>query len=1194
MFKTFFFGELRYSLRQPMVYIFLLIIGLLVFGATASDNVTIGGAVGNVYRNSPYTLGQYTSIMTLFGLLMATAFFNYAALREHNHNFNEILFTTPLGKAGYFFGRFFGALILGTVPMLGIFLGMIIGTYVAPVAGWVDAERYTSFTAEMFINNYFLFILPNMFFAGAIIYGLAKKFKSTVISFVGSLIIVVVYALAGSLTSDIENETIAGLTDIFAISTYDITTKYYTSVERNTLSPGFSGLLLYNRLLWVGIGTIILLLSYFSFSFKEKSKKVKKTVEAKVVKPITAFSLPKATSSFSAKTEWLQFKSFFAVNFLSIVKSVPFKILSLFSVIIIIGDFVAGFEYFGLKSYPLTYKMLDLINENAEIFVTIIVVFFSGELVWRDRGSKINEVIDATPHTSFTSLAAKAISLVGIASIIHIVLIFFSALYQLLNGFTRVEFDVYFLDFLYGNFPLYMVMSGIMIFVQVLLNNRYVGYFIGLLLVYGTRIVFSIIDVESNMLLVFGGPSIRYSDMNSFGPGLKGAIWFNLYWMLFSLVCLFLAGILWNRGLLTGLFDKIKHAKKNISKPIIAGFALSLAAFITVGSYVYYNTQVLNTYRTSDVREELAVKYEKTYKKYDGIPMPKITDAKYNIDIFPKERNAKVNAKLVLTNENEVAIDSLHFILDDDWETELLIPNSTKVLYDEEFGYVIYKLESPLQPEQSLAIEIKNSYTTKGFKNTRGSASIVNNGTFLNNGEILPSFGYQKGGEISDKNTRKKYGLPPKDRTPALSIQDTTLLRKNYITDGTGDYINVESVISTTSDQVAIAPGSLIKKWKKDGRSYYHYKLDQASLNFYSFISADFKIASRKWNGIDIEVYYDEKHPENVERMLDAVQRSLEYYTKNFGPYYHKQCRIIEFPRYASFAQAFPGTMPYSEAIGFVIDLENETENNVVDAVIAHEMGHQYWAHQLLGANMQGGTMLSESFAEYSSLMTMKGISKTPMKMREFLKYDHDRYLRGRTGETEKELPLYKVENQGYIHYGKGSVVLYALQDYIGEEKVNRSLRNFLAEYRYKSDPYPTSLDYLRHLKKVVPDSLNYLITDLFKEITLFDNRLKEASYSKKSNGKYEVSLQIESFKIKADSIGNERKVATKDWIDVGVYADDAEKKLLFEKRIRIDQPKMNVRFEVDTIPAKAAIDPRHLLIDRVYNDNIKRLKTTE
>jgi len=359
-------------------------------------------------------------------------------------------------------------------------------------------------------------------------------------------------------------------------------------------------------------------------------------------------------------------------------------------------------------------------------------------------------------------------------------------------------------------------------------------------------------------------------------------------------------------------------------------------------------------------------------------------------------------------------------------------------------------------------------------------------------------------------------------------------------------------------------------------------------------MSADFEVATRKWNGIDMEIYYDEKHDINIEMMLDAVQRSLEYYTENFGPYYHKQARIIEFPRYATFAQAFPGTMPYSEAFGFVINLEDETDNNVIDAVIAHEMGHQWWAHQVIGANMQGGTMTSESFSEYSSLMTLKSISDNPMKMREFLKYDHDRYLRGRSGEREKELPLYKVENQGYIHYGKGSVILYALQDYIGEDSLNIAMKSFLKEYRYRNTPYPSSLDFLRHLEPRVPDSLKYLVKDWFKEITLYDNRLKEANYKMLNNGKYEVTLEIESSKIKSDSLGNETKTTINDWIDVGFFMDDAEEELYQQKRMKFNKEKSSITVQLDKLPVKAAIDPRHLLIDRVYTDNIKRISIEE
>ncbi len=1190
MFKNFFVSELRYTLKQPMVYIMLLLMTLMVFGATVSDNIQIGGSIGNIYRNSPYTITLYTSVMTIFGLMIAAAFFNNAALRDHNNGFNEILFSTPLSKSGYFFGRFLGALLLSTIPMLGVFLGSIIGTILAPSFGWMDADRFGVFHLETFVNNYLLFVLPNMFFAGTIIYAMAHKWKSTVISFVGALIIIIAYIVSGTLTSDIDNETIAALTDVFGIRTYSVDTKYFTPIEKNTISPGFSGILLQNRLLWTGVGIIILLLSYFSFSFKEKNKKVKKE-EKEDITDKKVFSLPKINPQFSGKTEWVQFKSFFYTNFLSIVKSVTFKILFLFSAIILVADLAGGFEYFGLKSYPLTYKLIDSINDNTALYIVIILVFFSGELVWRDRESKINEVIDATAHTSFVSLAAKALSLVGITVILQTFFILCGVIYQLVNGYTRIELDVYFLDFIYSNLPIYIIWSGVMIMIQVLLNNKYIGYFVSILVIFVLALLLSIFDIETNMLTIGDRPSLEYSDMNAFGPGVKGAFWFGVYWILFSFLCLLIAGALWNRGVMSSLFDRIKVAKKQVPKKYRLSIAITTFAWVLVAGFVYYNTQILNPYKTSDELEVLSAAYEKKFKKYKNAKLPKITDVKYFIDIYPYKRNVDTRAIVKLTNEHDVPIDSLHFNIGEEWITTFSIPKSKLVFEDKDFGYLMYKLDTPLAPKESITIEINNKYVTKGFKNNRGNTRVVKNGTFLNNFEILPVLGYNERIELSEKSQRKKYDLPPKSRAPKLQKGPNHYHMNNYLTDGRSDYINVETIISTANDQVAIAPGSLQRKWEENDRNYYHYKVDQPSQNFYSFISAKYEIATRKWNGIDIEVYHDSKHPWNVEMMLDAVERSLEYYTKNFGPYYHKQCRIIEFPRYESFAQAFPGTMPYSEAIGFVINLEDETDNNVVDAVIAHEMGHQWWAHQVVGADMQGGTMMSESFAEYSSLMTLKSLAKTPMKMREFLKYDHNRYLTGRSREIEKELPLYKVENQPYIHYGKGSVILYALQDYIGEEKVNTAMNEFLDKYRYQNPPYPSSLDFIEYLEPKVPDSLQYLIKDWFQEITLYDNRLKESSYKKLDNGKYEVSMTVESYKIKADSLGNETKVPINDWIDIGVFADSDEEKLVYEKRVKINQNQTNFTFQVDSLPVKAAIDPRKLLIDRVYDDNIKNVE---
>lgn len=1190
MFSEFFLLEIKSALRRPMIYIFFFIIALFAFGAVVSDSVVIGGSIGNIYKNAPFVITQYVGIFSLLGILFAVAFFNNAALRDHNNQFHEILFSTPISKASYFFGRFFGALILATIPLLGIYFGVIVGSALGPIMGTIGEERVGPFFLETFVNNYLLFILPNMFFAGVVIFALASKFKNTVVSFMGALILIIAYGISGTLLSDVDNETIGALSDTFGLRAWGVHSRYFTPMEKNTLSPTFSGIFFYNRVIWFAIGIVILFLSYFSFSFKEKNSKVKKQdSDSKETK--RSFSLPSLTISSNA---WLQFASFFRISFLNIVKSIVFKVIFLFALILLIVEIVGGYEYFGLQSYPLTYIVVDMITSSTSLFFIIILIFFSGELVWNDRNSHINEVINATPHPSIASLSAKVFTLTGVVSVLYLLFSLVGMIYQLLLGFTRIELDVYLLTFLLDDLPGYLFFSVFFIFIQVLFNHKYQAYFISILLAIAFDIILSVMDVQSNMISLAGSPNLSYSDMNGFGPGVTGALWFSLYWILIASILFLVSGLFWVRSSGGKFKNRVKLALANLSGGYRLKLGIVVLLWIGTASFVYYNTQILNTYQTTDESEAIAVNYEKKYKKFENIVMPKVKDIVYTIDIFPKERDVKAKALLTVKNESDQAIDSIHYNYDQDSETIIKVPNSELVLKDDSLGYLIYRLNTPMQPSESFQIEIEVNLLSKGFENSRGSTNIIKNGTFLNN-RIIPQMGYNSNVEISDKNDRKKFDLPPKSRMPELFEGDscTSTCMTNYLSEGRSDWVNTETFISTSSDQIAVAPGSLVKQWQEGDRNYYHYKVDVPSQDFCSFVSADYEVAKRDWNGISLEIYYDEKHDFNIDKMLDAVQNSLEYYIENFGPYYHKQARIIEFPNYSTFAQAFPGTMPYSESFGFIIDLEDSTKNNVIDAVVAHEMAHQWWAHQVVGANMQGGTMLSESFSEYSSLMVMKQ-KKDALGMKEFIKYDFNRYLRGRGQEREKELPLYKVENQQYIHYGKGSLILYALQDYIGEEKVNKAMSSFLDEFRYKAPPYPTSLDFLRHLEKEVPDSLNYLIEDWFKSITLYDFRLESATYKQLENGKYEVTLITENRKLKADTIGNETEVTLNDWVDIGVFRDSDEKELLSVERVMINQASQRFTLIVDTIPAKAAIDPKRILIERVYKDNFKTVEELE
>ena len=173
---------------------------------------------------------------------------------------------------------------------------------------------------------------------------------------------------------------------------------------------------------------------------------------------------------------------------------------------------------------------------------------------------------------------------------------------------------------------------------------------------------------------------------------------------------------------------------------------------------------------------------------------------------------------------------------------------------------------------------------------------------------------------------------------------------------------------------------------------------------------------------------------------------------------YERDYHVLEFPRYARFAQSFPNTIPFSESIGFIAKLDEEDEEAIdyVFYVTAHEVAHQWWAHQVIGGFMQGATVMSETMSQYSALMVMEK-EYGAEKMRRFLKYELDAYLRGRGGELIEELPLLFVENQPYIHYRKGSLIMYALKDYIGEPVLNAALKRYVEAVKFQQPPYTSS-----------------------------------------------------------------------------------------------------------------------------------------
>ena len=542
-----------------------------------------------------------------------------------------------------------------------------------------------------------------------------------------------------------------------------------------------------------------------------------------------------------------------------------------------------------------------------------------------------------------------------------------------------------------------------------------------------------------------------------------------------------------------------------------------------------------------------------------------------------------------MVNKSGAPIDSVLVNYDQRLEIEAMEweAGATALILDTISGTQLWSFDEPLQPGDSTGLAYRMSFEARGFPNSGRNTRIVANGTFLD--DVGPSLGYNEAFEMSDPSDRREHDLPPRDRLPDL---DDPRARDNMQFRIDSDLVDFGITIATAPDQIAIAPGYLQDEWMEDGRRWFRYEMDRPIANFFSVVSAEYTVVQDRWRDVDIAIYYHEPHDFNIQRMLEAVKASLDYYTEHFGPYQYREVRILEFPRYSGFAQSFATTIPYSESIGFITRVEDDDDDlDMPFFVTAHEVAHQWWGHQVVGARAQGSAMMVESMAEYAALTVMEqryGASHA----KKFLRHELDRYLRGRTAERIREQPLIRTENQSYIHYNKGALALYALRDYIGEEAMNRGLRAYLENHAFEEAPYSTSRDFLGYLRAETPDSLQYLFTDLFETITLWDNKVEEITTTEGRDGRWTVALEFSSRKVRADSVGNETPVPMDDYIEVGVFGEEEPGNELgrplsvFKTHVTSDTTR--VELVVDQPPVQVGVDPYNKLIDRVPGDNVR------
>jgi ABC-2 type transport system permease protein len=1204
MFWEFFTFELKFRFKSLSTYIYFAVWFAFSFLDVASENFgPVGNANGKVLLNGPYA-NIYNDIgISFFGVIVIAAIFGTSILRDFQRDTVQILFTKPISKFAYLGGRWAGSFAATVFAFSGLLFGEFFGT----LAPWADHVRIGPNHLSWYLQPFFSIVVFQIFFLGSLFFLVAALSRKIFIVYLQGAAIFMLYLIGitiFSATRSLEHFW-SGILDPVGFLYNDAITRYWTVVERNTLLYSWSpGVFLYNRLLWGSVGLLSLFtlwklfpMSVEALTIRSSGKRATLAREQELTavgprRTLVAAKLPTVHQVFGSATTFAQLASLVRLRIANIVTEVPFwAIVILMAGIALNNGHFAG-RVAGQNVWPVTYLMLQSVEGGAALFFYIVASLYAAELVWRERDTHFSGIHDALPISETTDWFSKLFALCFVELVLLTVTGLCGIVMQTVAGYYNYELAQYAKELFVVTFPQVLTFALLALFIQTVVSNKFIGHGIVIGIFVIVPILFSF-GWENTLYLYGNTPPYTYSDMNGYGHFVPALFWAITYWLSISCFLATLSIALARRGADDGWRARIRLALQRAPR-IVPAAALFLLIAAGSGVWYFYNSHVLNEYFTAKGLRDIRARYERDFKKYESLPQPKTIAIDANIDIFPERRSFSGTGHFVLQNKTAQPIGQIHITNQ--------LQSVSDVHFDRPFHvvaqspralYTIYQLDTPLAPGDKLDLTFHAGYTSRGFKDGNERPELAYSGTFFDS-SYFPTIGYDSQIELDDPRRRREENLPEQTLLPHRG--DALGAVTNLFTPQS-DWISFRTTVSTADDQIALSPGYLTRDWHANGRHYFTYDMGNVkTLDFTAYVSARYNVKREMYQGaanpVAIEVYHTAGHTYDVDDMIDSSKAGLAYFEKNFSPFQFRQYRILEYPRYRTFAQSFPNTIPFSEGIGFIGRVEKPTDIDFAYFVTAHELGHQWWAHQLIGGRVEGSNMMSETLAEYSALMVMQQKYGRD-NMHRFLKHELDRYLRGRAGEIRRERPVVLVQNEPYVWYQKGGQVMYTLADYIGEDKVNLALHNFLMQYRYanandsQSGPYPDTRPFVAALRAQTPADLQYYITDAFENIVLYDNKAVSATVTPTPDHKYKVTLSVQVRKLQADGSGVETPMPLHDFIDIGVFSGKKdEEKPLYLKKTWLTQPTQTFEIVVDQPPTRAGIDPFNKLIDRDSEDN--------
>ncbi|MGN6418954.1 MAG: M1 family aminopeptidase, partial [Pseudobacter sp.] len=934
-------------------------------------------------------------------------------------------------------------------------------------------------------------------------------------------------------------------------------TRNWTVVQRNEQLFPLSGLFLLNRLIWLLISLLLLLISYKSFQYRLVPGKKKKKKQADEI--IVNNEFQPVPVHWPAKRYGLRvFSAQLKMETFSLFRHLPFLFLLILWIFLFIIDLKeeALEGPYGIRYYAITGVIVEKLRSmNPALF---LLVLYASEILHREYTSKMQGLVFSAPACTGVLWAAKLATLLLLIFILVTVNIAIGTGTQLLAGHVQVEFSKYGWLYYYSAFPLFLY-AVLIFFVQSLLRNKFLGLMLSLVIC-GVFVFGKMLGLRSLLLRYATLPDLRYSDLNGFGHYADPVHWYLFYWTCLAFMLAWVAALLWRRFAVA--------QKPRLSKNGLVMLCIALAGWSGSGAFIYSAGKKDMSRNSAEWQKD----YELKYGSSRLMEQPLILAVYTKVDIYTAEARYTVKGKYLVKNESVQAIDTLWLGLSPEVDkVQFSIPDAMAIYADAGFNQYRYLLKKPLLPGDSMELEFSTDVHRGRFCRFNSEHSVVQNGTYIELEKYIPWFGYQPGQEVDDPAKRAVLKLPP--QTPVI------------VSDSLYHFIRFETVVSTDAGQQAITVGALQKEWRSGNRQFFHYKTDHPIPFMLAISSGKYAVAKAEMDGISFSIYHHREHEENIPVMMQGMKDAVAYGNAHFCRYPFSELRLAEVPHYPGAATAYPGTVFSAERINFLSDHRNSNQLNAVYTVAAHETAHQWWADILSPQVVPGRAMLTESLAKYTELAVAERRFGSE-KLRDQLIREHEIYFNLRNSYSEKELPLQR-SDQSWVYYQKGALALYAIQQKIGEARMHRALQQLLAKHGTgKKRPIPADL--LRELMAVSNEAEQQFITEQLQKVIICEAGMKLVSCTQQPDGSWAIKIALNLSKWDHTN-GTPVKLPSNADVHLGFYPSGNNQKMQLQ-RIAVSHEQQTLSLVPGFKPSMIILDPFMQLMDADRTDNVLKI----